>query len=371
MSRILAQHLVLGGVPRWSDAVRPVLSWLRGRHPGRPALDRALRGAVVVPVAFAVAQALTNDTQMPTFAAFGSFALLMFLDPPGPARARLVTYGLVAGIGAVSITLATASSMSVWTAVPAMAVVGFAVLMAASLGSYAAGATTATLLTFVLPVSIPVPWSELPWRLAGWGLAVAFSVPAGMLLRPRAAPSPLRVRAAASCRALGALLVAEARSDPADQLAAGAREATAALRTEFAGAPYRPGGAGDTDRAMAVLVDQLDWLAGVATELAATDIEGHPCRGEIDTVIEVAGALLDRCATALLTDDSDEPVRTGLRALRAARSRAASATLDRIGRTDGDFPVTSAQDPSFAARALGFAAQTVAEHVLQVRGSGW
>jgi uncharacterized membrane protein YccC len=33
--------------------------------------------------------------------------------------------------------------------------------------------------------------------------------------------------------------------------------------------------------------------------------------------------------------------------------------------------VTSARDPSFAARALGFAAETVAEHVLQVRGADW
>jgi hypothetical protein len=348
-----------------------VSAWLRAHDPGRQTLARAVRAAVVVPVAFAVARALSSDAQLGTFAAFGSFALLLFLDPPQPTRPRLLTYGLVAGIGAVSITLATACSMTVWTAVAGMAVVGFLVLMAASLGSYAAGATTAVLLTFVLPVSIPVPWSELPWRLAGWGLAVAFSVPAGMLLRGRPAPGPLRTRAAESCRALGALLVAEARSDPVDGLAADAAAAARGLRAEFGRTPYRPGGAGDTDRALAVLIDQLDWLAGVATEVAAADTAGHPCRGEIDTVVEVAGALLDRCATGLVTADSDEPIRVGLRALRAARTRAATATLDRIGSAMEDFPVTSAQDPSFAARALGFAAQTVAEHVLQVRGAGW
>jgi Fusaric acid resistance protein family len=331
-------------------------------------LARALRAAVVVPIVFAVARMLTADTQLPTFAAFGSFALLLFLDPPGPARARLLTYGIVAAIGTVSIAVATACSRSVWSAVPAMAVVGFVVLMAASLGSYAAGATTATLLTFVLPVSIPVSWSELPWRLAGWGLAVAFSVPAGMLLRPRTPPNPLRVRAADSCRAQGALLVAEARSAPVAAPAASAATAAAELRAAFGAAPYRPGGAGDTDRALAVLVDQLDWLAGVAAQVAAADTDGHPCRGEIDTVVEVAGTLLDRCASGLL-DGPDEPIHSGLRSLRAARTRAARATLDRIGAAgDG---VTSASDPSFAARALGFAAQTVAEHVLQVRGTGW
>jgi Fusaric acid resistance protein-like len=348
-----------------------VLSRLRARNPGRAVWARAVRAAVVVPVAFAVAGALSHDAQFGTFAAFGSFALLLFLDPPAATRPRLVAYGVVVGIGAVSITVATACSMSVGTAVAGMAVVGFGVLMAASLGSYAAGATTAVLLTFVLPVSIPVSWSELPWRLAGWGLAAAFSVPAGMLLRGRPAPSPLRTAAAEACRKLGALLVAEARSDPVDGLAGEAAEAARRLRSEFSRTPYRPGGAGDTDRALAVLADQLDWLAGVAAGVAAADRHGHPCRGEIDTVVEVAGTLLDRCATALLTTDAQEPIRTGLRALRAARSRAATATLDRIGGTDADVPVTSARDPSFAARALGFAAQTVAEHVLQVHGTQW
>ena len=351
--------------------MRRVLAWLQGHNPGSQAWIRAGRAAVVIPVTFAVARALSTNAQFGTFAAFGSFALLLFLDPPRRARARLLTYGVTIAVGAVSITLATACSMTVATAVLGMAVVGFGVLMAASLGSYAAGATTAVLLTFVLPVSIPVHWSELPWRLAGWGLASAFAVPAGMLLRGSTAPGPLRVRAAESCRALGALLVAEARSDPIDRLAAEAAATAGRLRSEFARTPYRPGGAGDTDRAMAVLVDQLDWVAGVAAGVAAADRRGHPCRGEIDTVVEVAGTLLDRCGTGLLTADSGDPIRTGLRALMAARHRAANATLDRIGLVDGQFPVTSAQDPSFAARALGFGAQTVAEHVLQVRGAAW
>jgi hypothetical protein len=340
-----------------------VPGWLRVRRPPRPVLVRGVRAAVVVPVALALARAVTDDTQLPTFAAFGSFALLLFLDPPAATRPRLTAYGVVAGIGAVFITVATACSMSVVSAVVGMAVVGFGVLMAAALGSYAAGATTAVLLTFVLPVSIPVGWSELPWRLAGWGLALALSVPAGMLPRSRPAVPLLRVRAAEACRALGALLVAEARGAAVDPGPAAA--AAAALRDTFGATPYRPGGAGDTDRALAVLADQLEWLAGVAAEVAAADDGGHPCRGEIDTVVEVAGALLGRCADALL-DGPEEPVRAGLRALRAARTRAAAATLDRLGGDAGG--LTSARDPSFAARALGFAAQTVAEHVLQVRG---
>ena len=178
-----------------------------------------------------------------------------------------------------------------------------------------------------------------------------------MLLRGSTAPSPLRARAAESCRALGALLVAEARSDPIDRLAAEAAATAGRLRSEFCPHALPPGRRRGHRPGLAVLVDQLDWLAGVAAGVAAADRQGHPCRGEIDTVVEVAGSCWTGAATGLLTPDSEEPIRTGLRALMAARHRAANATLDRIGLVDGQFPVTSAQDPSFAARALGFGAR--------------
>ena len=62
--------------------VQRVLGWLRGHNPGSQAWIRAGRAAVVIPVAFAVARALSTNAQFGTFAAFGSFALLLFLDPP-------------------------------------------------------------------------------------------------------------------------------------------------------------------------------------------------------------------------------------------------------------------------------------------------
>jgi len=88
--------------------VRRVLAWLQGHNPGSQAWIRAGRAAVVIPVTFAVARALSTNAQFGTFAAFGSFALLLFLDPPRRARARLLTYGVTISVGAVSITLATA-----------------------------------------------------------------------------------------------------------------------------------------------------------------------------------------------------------------------------------------------------------------------
>ncbi len=79
---------------------------------------------------------LSDNAQFGTFAAFGSFALLVFLDPLlRPARGRSRT-GWWSRTGRRR-TLATACSMTVGTAVLGMAVAGFGVLMAASLGSYA------------------------------------------------------------------------------------------------------------------------------------------------------------------------------------------------------------------------------------------
>ena len=185
------------------------------------------------------------------------------------------------------------------------------------------------------------------------GALVGAAVAAGRLgARGRASPSRpgcccvarrrrvrLRVRAAESCRALGALLVAEARSDPIDRLAAEAaaarRAAAGGVRPHAVPARAAPGTpTGPWPCWSTSWTGSPAWRPGWPPRTSS----GHPCRGEIDTVVEVAGALLDRCGTGLLTADSGEPIRTGLRALMAARHRAANATLDRIGLADGAVP---------------------------------
>jgi hypothetical protein len=63
-----------------------------GADPGLFVLKSALRAAAVVPTAVAIALLIVGDKQMAVFAAFGSMALLVFVDFGGPPRARRRAY---------------------------------------------------------------------------------------------------------------------------------------------------------------------------------------------------------------------------------------------------------------------------------------
>src|SRR6266699_1921587 len=95
--------------------------WLGRRDRDYAALRRAGRTAVVMPAMFALGDQVIGNADLATFAAFGAFAMLF--------------------AGVVSSVLA--------------------------------GASTALLLAFILPVTVPAPMSAVPDRLAGWGLAGA------------------------------------------------------------------------------------------------------------------------------------------------------------------------------------------------------
>ena len=76
-------------------------------------------------------------------------------------------------------------------------VVAFIVIFLGVMSSVIAGATTSMLLLFVLPDAIAAPASEIPERLAGFGIASGAAFLAVWLLWPSAAQTPLRVSATA------------------------------------------------------------------------------------------------------------------------------------------------------------------------------
>ena len=74
---------VPGGEP---VSARRAWEWL-GRHdPGYGALRRACRAALVMPLMFALGDVVIGDPALATFAAFGSFAMLLLVDFSGPMR---------------------------------------------------------------------------------------------------------------------------------------------------------------------------------------------------------------------------------------------------------------------------------------------
>jgi hypothetical protein len=188
------------------SALRHPLQWLRERDRDLAALRRAGRTAIVMPSMFALGDQVIANPVVATFAAFGSFAMLLLVDFGGPMRERLQAQAALAITGCAFVCLGTIVSQNVWLAAFATALVGFGVIFAGVVSSVLAGATTSLLLAFILPVTVAGPVSSIPDRVAGWGMASGAALIAVGLLWPAPTRGPLRSAAANACRALAGRL---------------------------------------------------------------------------------------------------------------------------------------------------------------------
>ncbi|MFJ4585476.1 FUSC family protein [Streptomyces echinatus] len=369
--RSAASFTLLGKVP----------AWLRAHDPGLAATRRAARTALVMPALFALCGQVFHSPPMATYAAFGSFSMLLLVEFTGPLVQRLRAHLGLAVAWAVLICLGTLAARQSAVAVAATVVVAFVVLFSGVVSSVLAGASTALLLAFVLPVTTPAPLSQLPERLAGAGLASAGALLAVPLLWPRPAADPLSAPAARVCRAAAAQLrldtshLTDGPGAPglpscrrvADETAA----ATAGLRGAFQDTPYRPTGLSSGSRALVRLVDELTWLSAIVTDSAPSP-DGHPrCDPDARTVRLTAASVLELTA-GLLEEPHGSP-----RALRArtAELREAMSRMERGATTrlpvhlpgpDSEPEVLaflSTLDLSFRAQELGFATLQIADNV--------
>src|ERR1700684_4144379 len=315
-------------------AVRPFevhvhpLRWLGQRDRGFAALRRATRAAIIMPAMFALGDKVIGNPQLATFAAFGSFAMLLLADFGGPMAERLQAQAALAVTGGVFVCVATLASQTAWLAAVAMAVVGFGVIFAGVVSSVLAGATTALLLAFILPVSLTAPASAVPDRLAGWGMAGGVALGAKAALWAAPARDRLRGAAAAACRALAARLRtgvgylltgmdAQFALDR-DHAAAQADQAVEARRSAFLATPYRPTGLSTPARTTVRLVDELIWLNSIVIQPGLhRDGVNRAALG----VKEAAAAVLD-CGADLLDSrgESGDKLDAALTELAAARA---------------------------------------------------
>ena len=366
----------------WLARVHPV-RWLGQRDRGFAALRRATRAAIIMPAMFALGDKVIGNPQLATFAAFGSFAMLLLVDFGGPMAERFQAQAALVVTGGVFVCLATLASQTVWLAAVAMAVVGFGVIFAGVVSSVLAGATTALLLAFILPVSLAAPASAVPDRLAGWAMAGGVALVATTLLWPAPARDRLRGPAAAACRALAARLRAgiaymlsgmdEQFALDRDHAAAQADQAVEALRSAFLATPYRPTGLSTPARTTVRLVDELSWLNSIVIQ---PGLHREGGRRAALRVKEAAAAVLDRAADLLdsrggSSDELDAAL-TELAAAHAKMQEGVTADLPARSLRPASDPAAgggpasefiTSLDPAFRAQELSYAVSLIARNV--------
>jgi uncharacterized membrane protein YccC len=324
---------------------------------------------------FAVGDRVIGNPAVATFAAFGSFAMLLLVDFPGEMDDRLLDQAALGVMCGVLIALATLVSRTTWVAAATMAVVAFVILFAAVVSSVLAGATTSLLLSFILPVSLAGPLSSIPDRIAGWGLATGASMLAIWLLWPAPRRDPVRTLAIAACRALAGQLrthVSYASSEQDAEAEGALRVATAsadaavqALERAFFATPYRPTGLSTDARAAIRLVDELRWLNTIVLRTAPKR-RRPPRVAEIWAVKLAASDLLAASADLLEAPTGPRERLAGARdrmrvALVALEGETVVLASGNDGRGAGStVEVVSSLDPSFRAQELGFVVDEIA-----------
>ena len=366
------------------------LQWLGKRDRDFAALRRAGRAAIVMPALFALGDKVIANPMLATFAAFGSFAMLLLVDFAGPLRERLQAQAALALTGFVLVCLGTLVSQSVWLSAVTMALVGFAVLFAGVVSSVLAGATTSLLLAFILPVTLAGPVSSIPDRLEGWAMASGAALIAVGLLWPTPMRGPLRSAATGACKAIAARLRAEvaymlgdrdeALERDRDHAIGRSDDALAVLRRVFLATPYRPATLSTAGRTTVRLVDELSWLSAIVAQ-AARPAPGAPVSKAACAVKVAAATVLERGANLLgvVGGDSAE-LHAAMRELgeavaRMEESATASLPVHRVPGAGGPGAAAdesaeigasefiTSLDLSFRAQELGFAVSSIAGNI--------
>ena len=359
-----------------------LVPWLQRHDRGYVALRRAGRTALITPSVFAVVMKIIGNPTMALFSAFGCVALLMLVNFGGTTRSRLEAQAALSLTGGVFMCVGTLTSRYVWLAVLAMVIVAFVVIFLGVVSSVLAGATTALLLAFILPDSIAAPASEIPERIAGWGIASGAAFLAVWFLWPSPARTPLRVSTAAACRSLATRLTSDDNAAPVGEEATALdpNEPVGALQRLFLATPWRPGGLGVADREVVRLVDEITWASTIVTELDALSRSSslrhlsHGVQAASADVLNAAATLLDSSSAPL------EPLARATDALQAAIAEMEDhlehhLTIDHDAadsagsvRTKEELVTQflSSLDSSFRSREVGYAVSRIATHVERV-----
>lgn len=358
----------MSGRARAAPAARARRSSWWPRDPGRFALKGAVRAGLVVPVAFALGLEVLDRPQTALFAAFGSMAMLVFVDFGGPPSARLRAYAMLAATGLVFIPAGTLLSEMTVPAVLAMGAVAFVVLYAGVLDEHIAAAQSAAILAFVLPVMVPAPASAVPERLLGWAIAAVLATAAVLLLWPRRPRDIVRTKAGTTCDAFADAIAARVTGDDARAEACIDEAVTRlqAARQDFLAMQHRPSGTAGRSAALARLIDDLALLVRLAALPRADDTVFAEHRRTIDLL--AAKALHGSGAVLRREGDADALLRD-VHALERCHQELGDAVIAFFSEAPaGAGDVTGEVDEGYRLRMLSFTVVEIASQALDCMG---
>ena len=253
---------------------------LSARDPDGDALRRALRAAIIVPVAGVVGYCLAGPSQTALFTLLGAIWLLGLVDFPGNRRVRALGYCGLGINGAVLISVGTLVQPLPWLAVALTFVLGVAVTLAGVLSETIAAGHAYVAAVCASGVHAPRPVTA---RLLGWAIALAMCVPAALFLFSPRHGDDLRGHAAQVCTALADRLDGGGSGDEVSS-------AMSALEKNFMSAEYRPVRLTAGSRALVRVVEDLKWL----TDRVGDDDDVGPAAKQAPVV-----AVLRCCARTL------------------------------------------------------------------------
>lgn len=277
---------------------------LRINDPGRVGLHRAIRAAIGTTVALVATLTLLPGTPAGVLAAFGSIALLGTADFGGSARRRTLSLLATGVAGVVVIVIGGLAAASVWSIVPVTLVVtGLLAFLVALRGTFASACPALTTV-YVASAMVTTSFADIPDLLAGWGIAVAVALPVTLLILPRRNLAPVRSACIAALRALAGAAHDRSEGKPMDP--APIEAAHVQLRDSYLGNPFRAAGLNRSDRALQVLVGQLEALLTAMTRGPGYSAPMSPLPETAALIVASAGAL-DAQADALAQADHAPP----------------------------------------------------------------
>lgn len=269
---------------------------LRIHDPGHVGLHRAIRAAIGTTVALLLALALLPGTPAGVLAAFGSVALLGTADFGGSARRRTISIVGTGVAGALLIVIGGFAALSLWSVVLVTFVVtGLLAFLVALRGTFASACPALTIV-YVASAMVATSAGEIPVLVAGWAIAVASALPVTLLVLPRRNLAPVR---AACAQALSTVAhAAQRRGEGKPMDTAALESALQGLRDSYLGNPFRAAGLSPADRALIVLIGQLE---GLLTAMLRGTSYNDPVSPLHDTsdLIQASAESLQEMASAL------------------------------------------------------------------------